>query len=203
MAVAVLIREVGPTIRPSYRAQRWQKLVHAPFIRDDPARLDRDWDWLYRIPVLTFAVGAVRRPRIFQLSLAEDDFPLGMVALLENERWPGDHDRAAVYVWYLTGAPNTAVTRCGDPRLLTTAALDIAVTVGLNGAATGRLWLHALPEGGDPLLRWYTAKGLERVPANLTLPSALLIPRENDGRYFKLTTRGAAEFSRGLDGYRT
>lgn len=199
----VLVREIGPTVKPSYRAQRWETLVHAPFIRRDPARSDRDWDWLYGIPVLTFAVGAARRPRLFQLSLAGPDFPLGMVALLENERWPADHALPAVYVWYLTGAPSAAVTRWGDPRLLTTATLDIAVTVGLNGAAHGRLWLHALPEGGGTLSQWYTAKGLETIAPSVALPSSIFLARENDGRYFQLTTRGAEAFSRRLDGYRT
>lgn len=177
--------------------------MHAPYIRDDPARPDRDWDWLYRIPMLTFAVGAVRRPRLFQLSLADTDFPLGMVALLENERWPDDPDLPAVYVWYLTGAPSAAVAGRGDPRLLTTATLDIAVTVGLNGAAHGRLWLHALPEGGETLSDWYVAKGLQYVAPGVSLPSSVFLARENDGRYFQLTTRGAEDFSRRLDGYRS
>ena len=197
------MREVRPTLRPSLRARKWERQVQAPFIRGDGTRTDKDWDWLYQIPVLTFAVGAGRRPRLFQLSLSQDDFPIGMVALLEHERWPRDQDLPAVFVWYMTGAPHRAVCGRGGPRLLTTATLDIAVTVGLNGAARGRLWLHAAPEGGLPLLRWYHDKGLEMVPPDLVLPSSRLVPRENDGRYLQLTGCGAAAFSRRLDGYRS
>lgn len=200
--IPVLVREIRPSLRPSYRARRWEALVHAPYIRVDCARPDRDWDWVWEIPILTFAVGVVRRPRIFQLSLAHDDFPLGMIALLENERWPADHGLPAVYVWYVTAAPNAAVVERGHPKLRTAATLDIAVTIGLNGAASGRLWLHAAPEGGDTLLRWYVDKGLENVATHISLPSGLLVPRENDGRYFQLTAQAAADFSRSLDGCR-
>ena len=200
--IPVAVREIRPSLRPSYRARRWETLVHAPYIRVDGARPDRDWDWVWEIPILTFAVGVARRPRIFQLSLALDDFPLGMIALLENERWPTDHAQPAVYVWYVTGAPFAAVAGRGDPKLRTAATLDIAVTIGLNSAADGRLWLHAAPEGGDTLLRWYTEKGFEQVAGHIVLPSGLLVPRENDGRYFQLTATAAADFSRGLDGCR-
>ena len=130
----MLIREIRPSLRPSLRARRWEALVHAPFIRADATRPDRDWDWLWEIPILTFAVGVVRRPRLFQLSLATDDFPLGMIALLENERWPQDFALPAVYVWYVTAAPRNAVEGRGRPQLRTSATLDIAVTLGLAAA---------------------------------------------------------------------
>ena len=200
--IPVFVKEIKASIKPSQRARRWETLVHAPFIRDDPARADRDWDWVWEIPILTFAVGAIRRPRLFQLAHVEDNFPLGMIALLENERWPRDHALPAVYVWYLTGAPDTALVSLGRPKPRTAAVLDIAVTIALNGLADGRLWLHAAPEGVTSLMAWYTSLGLEPVAGDLVLPSAKLVPRDNDGRYFQLTPQAARDFSRRLDRYR-
>jgi hypothetical protein len=86
--------------------------------------------------------------------------------------------------------------------MLTAAALDIAVTVSLNGAARGRLWLHAAPEGGRRLMQWYENQGLEHVDGDATLPGPRLGGRQNDGRYFQLTPATAAAFSDRLQAYR-
>lgn len=180
----------------------WMDLVHDRFIADDATRADRDWDWRWEIPLLTFGGGLVRRPRMFQLCLAATNFPLAMVSLLENERWIEDTSQSSVFVWYLTGAPRQAVVAHGTPKLLTAAALDIAVAVSLNGAAQGRLWLHAAPEGGTALLDWYQRRGLKRVPAEATLPGPLLRRRVNDGRYFYLTTTTGELASTTMSDYR-
>jgi hypothetical protein len=201
--VAVIIHELPRRMAAAGRCVHWVDLVHRPFIAGDLARADRDWDWRWQIPMLTFGGGMARRPRMFQLCLAADDFPLAMISLLENERWIGDHSQSAVYLWYLAGAPAKAVERCGKPKLLTAAALDIAVSVSLNGPAQGRLWLHAAPEGGDTLVNWYHSRGLEAVPKNSSLPGPRLSERINDGRYFRLTPTTARVASSMMDGYRT
>lgn len=122
---------------------------------------------------------------MYQLCLAKDDFPLAMVALLERERWIGRERLPAVYLWYLSGAPAAAVAARGArPKMITAAALDIALTVSMNGPARGRLWLHAAPEGGQKLMDWYRARGLENVPPGIKLPGPRISERINDGRYF-------------------
>lgn len=152
-----------------------------------------------------FSLGATlqRRPHIYQLCIEDDGFPLAMVALLERERWIADQKVAAVYLWYLVGAPAAAVESHGRPKLLTAAALDIAVTVSLNGGARGHLWLHAAPEGGQRLLDWYEARGLERVPVGYSLPRARLVPRPNDGRYFWLRPERSVVASELMKAYRS
>jgi hypothetical protein len=176
--------------------------VHEPYVQGDAQRADRAWDWRITIPALAFAIGAARRPRMFQVCLAATDHPLAMVVLLENERWIADPAMPAVYVWYLTGAPAIATSGHGQPRLLTSAALDIAVTVSLNSRALGRLWLHAAPEGGTRLLDWYRNRGLEPVPASATLPQPRVGRRRNDSRYFQMKPEAAVAFSMDLDAFR-
>jgi len=201
--VGVVVRRINRAMRTPARCRRWLDLVHDPFIEGDHTRADHDWDWAFAIPQLTFAVGVLRRPRMFQLCMAGSDFPLGMVALLENERWIDDQSQPAVYVWYLTGAPSAAVVDHGGPKLLTAAVLDIAVALSLNGRAQGRLWLHADPGGGPGLLDWYSNRGLEPIAASVTLPSPVLAQRRNDGRYFQLTPRSAISVSNSMDAYRS
>ena len=45
------------------------------------------------------------------------------------------------------------------PKLIATAALDVVITVSINGVTNGRLWLHAAPEGGARLLDWHESRG--------------------------------------------
>lgn len=200
--------EVGVRLAESRAAarelcERWITQVHEPFIEGDAIRADADWDWDVEIPLLTFRIGMRRRPRMLQLYAIDGDFPLGMVALLENERWIADRRRSASFLWYLSGAPASAFEGRPVPKMITAATIDMAVTISLNGAADGRLWLHAAPEGGDRLLEWYKERGLEQVPQTTKLPGPLVGPRRNDGRYFRLTQSRARVVSARLNEYRT
>ena len=199
--VGVTVHELPRTLGVPDRCKKWVEQVHGPFVSQNPARADREWDWEMQIPLLTFAAGAIRRPRMFQLCLARGDFPIAMVALLERERRIGDQRQPAVYVWYLTGAPLEAVDAHGAPRLITAAALDIAVTISLESAAQGHLWLHAAPEGGGTLMDWYRKKGLESVPLGTRLPGPVG-GRTNDGRYFRLAPHSAKAVSDSMNAYR-
>lgn len=178
-------------------------LVHDPFIARDRSRADRDWDWRMEVPLLTFGLGLARKPRMFQLRTADTHFPLAMVSLLEHERWIGNRRRPAVFLWFMAGAPAVAVADHGAPRLITAAALDIALTISLNGAAQGRLWLHADPRGGGKLMDWYANRGLERVPADTTLPGPRVSERVNDGRYFWTAGNRSTLVSGRMEAYRT
>ena len=140
---------------------------------------------------------------MFQICLAEDDFPFAMIAILENERWIWDHRQPAVDLWYLAEAPAAAVAARGAPKLLGAAALDVAVTASLNGAANGHLWLHAAPEGGGRLLDWYARRRLERVPLGTRLPGPRILGRVNDGRYFYVDPGNVKLVSGSMEEYRS
>lgn len=197
----VQVHEIPRPDRFTGRCRRWMELVHNPHIKGDARRADADWDWP-TIAALTFFGGLARRPRMFQLCLSAGDFPIGMLALLENERWVEDHARSAVYVWYVAGAPSAAVSQHGGPKSVTAAVLDIAVTVALNGPPQGRVWLHAAPEGGARLLTWYAQQGLAPVAQHVRLPQPRVGSRPNDGRYFLLAEQAAMSFSRKMEGFR-
>ena len=71
------------------------------------------------------------------------------------------------------------------------AALDTALVISLQGAAKGRLWLHADPNGGTALPGWYALNAAAtRIPEGAfgSLPGDLARGvRSNDGRYFAFT----------------
>jgi len=200
----VVVREIsGATIslRTPDRVVKWMTSVHDPYISGMAERADSTWRW-NRIAKIVFGVGALRKPRMLQLCARGSNFPLGMVAILENERWPGDPRKPAVFVWYLSAAPPRAVMDQGGQKALTAATLDIAVTISLNGPAEGRLWLHAAPAGGETLMDYYLKRGLEPIPRNAIIPGSMIAPRDNDGRYFKLTEESAITLSQKMEKYR-
>jgi hypothetical protein len=184
------------------RCAGWVRLVQ-PHVVADERRADRHWDWQVEIPFTVAAFGWRRRPRMFQMCRRDDDFPLGMVALLEEERRIVNHDLPAVFVWYATAAPEAAFPGHDTPVNLMTSTMDIAVTVALNGRAGGHLWLHADPAGGDRLVSWYVSKNFDSVPRWVTLPQPSVGFRRNDGRYYLLTPEGALRRSQALERFRS
>ncbi|MDR3523271.1 MAG: hypothetical protein P4L66_04130 [Acetobacteraceae bacterium] len=199
--LGVVVRQITPaSVRPF--CLKWVENVQRPHIEGNTNRADHDWDWLTLIPTLTFAAGARRNPRMFQICTAETGFPLAMISLLETERHPVDHSQTSVFAWYLAGAPSSAVEAQGSPKLLMSAALDVAITVSLNGPARGQLWLHAAPEGGQRLMDWYAKQSLVPIARNVRLPGSLVAPRRNDGRYFQLDPGDALRVSSRMDKYR-
>lgn len=201
-SLEVEVHEIIWPVNGVARCSSWMRQVQ-PHVARDATRADRDWDWLVEIPTIVRVLGARRGARMFQLCRRSDGFPLGMVALLEQERWIDNERQPAVFVWYATGAPAAAIPGDDKPANLMTSTLDIAVSVALASAAQGRLWLHADPAGGDRLLDWYATKGFDRVPRWVSLPGRLPGFRRNDGRYFRLTPGGSNRFAAALEGFRT
>lgn len=182
----------------------WAKKVHWPYIAGVASRSDRDWgpDWHFRIPGAFLAGRTLRRSRMFRLVSVHTRSPIGIILLLESERWVADQNRPAVFVWYCSGAPDAYLTYHGHPKMVHRAVLDIAVTVSLNGPADGQLWLHAEPKGGQALLDWYAGRGLLPLAASLDLPQPIIGSRVNDGRYFCLDATAARRYSASLDSWR-
>lgn len=186
--------------------RRWDSEV-GHHIRQAPGRADARWPrWYPYISTIVFFGNLNRKARIFQISVGQDRFPVAMIALLEEERWIDAHQEPSVFLWYLSTAPETYLNSIahrvgGIPKLLGRTALDVAVTVSLRGAASGRVWLHADPGGGRELCHWYGAQcGLTCLGSNAfpRLPAR----RTNDGRYFCYTGETAVWAHREMDQWR-
>jgi hypothetical protein len=173
----------------------WHDRVQ-PFIRYNSARPDRKWHWPM-IASLMFGGGSAKAPRIFMLRAryATGSAPAGMVALLENEDWVANEEQSSVFVWYMATTPRMAFPRLVEmpegsspPRMLGRAALDVAVTVAIEGDAKGRLWLAGNGLGAsEGLARWCTLEnGMCRLPPQAipTLPAAHGLLRANSGHCF-------------------
>lgn len=190
----------------------WHSHVQ-PIIDRDPNRADNNWNWLLYVPFAEIA-GAVltRRPAGYTVGLsdeARDRFiPCALVQLLGRVPALDDHDRESVFVWFLSTAPDEALTTIEDhpipeariPRRLGTIALDVAVTHSLNKRRLGRTALYADGRGGDVLLQWYRRRGMTVLPDGQKLPPGprrLLKP--SDGRYCYYTVPAAIEASQQLD----
>jgi hypothetical protein len=174
-------------------------------------RADANWKWHSRIAPIVFYGGFRRRPRIFQMTIGRDKVPAAMIAILEEERWVENSSENAVFLWFLSTAPDaywqTVVNDLpGMPKLVGRAALDVALTIALDGLTAGKLWLHADPKGGHGLRAWYgtdcgmTCLGKRAFP---TLPGFSPSIRSNDGRYFCFTEETAKWAHWQMDEWRT
>ena len=190
----------------------WHSHVQ-PIIDRDPDRADNGWNWLLYVPFAEVA-GTVltRRPAGYTIGLCNEErdrfVPCALVQLLGRVPALDDHDRESVFVWFLSTAPEEALTTIEDhpipvdqvPRRLGSIALDVAVTHSLNKRRLGRTALYADERGGDALLAWYRRRGMALLPDDDELPPGprrLLKP--SDGRYCYYTVPAAVEASKELD----
>ena len=208
--VDVKVHEIGPTLPGGLagRCRAWDDEVR-PFLLQDPARPDSDWRWRW-IAMVAFGLGALRRPRLFQISAGVSETPIAMMALLENERWLAGEE-PATFLWYLSTSPEQApkpTTERGPvtPKLVGKAALDLAICISLDSESDGRLLLHADPKGDQTGLRcWYgTSGGMTNIGASAftKLPGAPPFGRRNDGRYFCYTRTTARLARQDMDQWR-
>lgn len=170
----------------------WHSHVQ-PIIDRDPTRKPAD-----------YSIGITDSPR--------DRFiPCALVQLLGRVPALDEHDRESVFVWFLSTAPDEALTSIEDhpipqdriPRRLGSIALDVAVIHSLNHRRFGRTALYADERGGDSLLQWYRRRGMTILPDEDELPPGprrLLKP--SDGRYCYYTVPAAIQASKELDSLR-
>lgn len=190
----------------------WHSHVQ-PTIDCDPSRADHGWNWLLYVPVAEVAGRVLmRKPVGYTVGISDRErdrfIPCALVQLLGRVPALDDHKRESVFLWFLSTAPDEALTTIEDhpippdriPRRLGTIALDVAVTRSLNERRLGRTALYADERGGDILLRWYSSRGMTVLPADAKLPPGprrLLKP--SDGRYFYYTVPAAIQASMELD----
>ena len=190
----------------------WHSHVQ-PIIDRDPSRADNGWNWLLYFPFAEVTGRLLsREPEGYAVGITDPEkdrfIPCALVLLLERVPALDDHARDGVFVWFLSTAPDEALTTIEDhpipedriPRRLGTIALDVAVTRSLNERRRGRTALYADERGGDVLLRWYRGRGMTVLPDTEELPPGprrLLKP--SDGRYCYYTVPAAVEASKSLD----
>jgi hypothetical protein len=111
--------------------------------------------------------------------------------------------RERVFTWYLADAPRELYEATARvPRVLgvARALLDCALQYGFGAGRDGAMLLHAAPEGGDRLLRFYEAGcGLVRIPPEAPRVSPA---RAQDGRYFHFDDEGGRQYAAEFDAYR-
>jgi hypothetical protein len=190
----------------------WHSHVQ-PIIDRDPDRADNGWNWLLYVPFAEITGRVLtRRPAGYTVGLCDaerDRFvPCALLQLLGRVPALDDHDAESAFVWFLSTAPDEALTSIPNhpippdevPQRLGTIALDVAVTHSLNHRRLGRTALYADERGGDLLLRWYERRGMTVLPDGVKLPPGprrLLKP--SDGRYCFYTVPAAVEASAELD----
>jgi len=190
----------------------WHSHVQ-PIIDRDPARADNGWNWMLYVPFAEVSGRLLtRKPAGYTVGLCDDEndrfVPCALVQLLGRVPALDDHDRNSAFVWFLSTAPEEALTTIEDhpipedrvPRRLGSIALDVAVTHSLNEKQLGRTALYADERGGDVLLSWYQRRGMTVLPDEEKLPLGprrLLKP--SDGRYCYYTVPAAIEASQELD----
>jgi len=199
--------DVNVIVEPMTRThvRRWQREVQ-PEIDTDPGRVDFKWNWNIIWGVFRPLNPPTRRVEGYLLRLLGGTrAPCAMVLVdhpypaLQNPRLD------SVLLWYLSTAPrayleqNTGNTRC--PRMIGSAALDVAISCSYSERFKGLIGLHADPKGRRALLNWYSGKGMIRLPKNTRL-SGIRRLSGNDGRYFYHDAVSALAASQSLDMWR-
>ena len=193
----------------------WHSHVQ-PIVDRDPSRADNGWNWMLYVPLAELGGRVLmRKPVGYTVGLSDPEsdrfVPCALVQLLGRVPALDDHNRESVFVWFLSTAPDEALTTIEDhpiskdqiPRRLGSIALDVAVTHSLNERRFGRTALYADERGGDVLLQWYRRRGMTVLPDDDKLPRGprrLLKP--SDGRYCYYTVPAAIEASKELDSLR-
>ena len=197
-------RSVQPEIDARPPTTPWSPF-YPMFLLGLKTRADVGWDWRNWGNLVFSRPLRRRKPRLFTLAtrdlVSKASVPLGMIALLEAERWVEDWNEPAVFVWFMSAAPERFLQQklSRIPKSIGRATLDIAISVALDGPADGRLWLHADKTGGASLAQWYATGGMTCVPSRYrSLPPGAPF-RRNDARYFWHTKVSALKASQSLD----
>lgn len=104
----------------------------------------------------------------------------------------------AHFLWLLSGVPASTLAKSypsagGAPGLIGLGMLWAIAERAVRNAQ-GRepkgLLLHASPEGGDKLMKWYQCAGMTPIPAGVRLS----LTRESDGRYLRFSASEAEAF---------
>lgn len=193
---------------------RWWNSNIQPVIDKESLRADRHWNWIL-ITATSMISGRflARKPKGYTIGIESNGFfvPCALIQLIGKFPYLIDGKKKSVFVWFLSVAPEQALVSLEDvklkaeelPKRLGSISLDIAVVEAYNRRLKGRTCLHAVEEGGDKLLNWYSKQGMSIYPKEEKLHFGfrrLLIP--SDGRYCYFTEEAALKEKLNLDPYR-
>jgi hypothetical protein len=139
-----------------------------------------------------------QKPEFVQIST--EGKPLGMMLMVKDYKNHVTDDNSG-FVWYLQSTPkeyleNTLKIDRNEFDIKPGAALLDTASVKSLEAGRKDVMLHADPEGGDGLMKYYGNQKYEQVengkPSNITGISQL--GRDNDGRYFQQDSTNAESY---------
>ena len=184
---------------------RWWQAEIQPVIDELPNRADKYWNWVL-IAASTNVIGRLftRKPTGISIGIkiGQNFVPVALLQLVSKFPYLKNPEQKSAFIWYLSVAPKEALLQLEGieikedllPKRLGSIALDTAVVYAMNHRYKGRTALHADEEGGDQLLDWYIARGMQIFPKNDDLDigiRSIIVP--NDGRYCYYSEEGARE----------
>lgn len=182
---------------------------------DEDVRADVGWNWLkiYRLAglhnVASRAPGSKSGTALAWCLVISDassgkQFPVGMLTVVPKFSCNVNNDiRQRTFAWYLSDAPTEVYDALKIERIrgVATALIDTAIQSGLDLKGDGTLLLHADPEGGTKLVKFYGQKcGMMQLPN--PHPPISTWRKNNPHEYFVLDAVKARLFCAKYDGSR-
>jgi hypothetical protein len=176
-------------------------------------RADVGWNWVRWLNLaglhnLTRSAGG--HGPAWAMSLVVDTgetgaFPIGMlttVPRLNCTVFQERRDRG--FGWFLADAPKEVYGQLNAPiaKNVALALLDTGIQAALDSGQDGTFLLHAAPEGGDKLIRFYGEKvGMQRLPAGEPAITNIF-RRSGSDEYFHFDDVRAQAFSAQFHAFR-
>ena len=189
---------VQPRINANYRHA-------AKGVDDRTVRADVGWNWvrwryLAGLHNLTSQVGG-HGPAL-AMSIVVDtgttgEFPIGMLTTVPQLNCTVLKERRdRGFGWFLADAPREVYEQLKTPaaKMVALALLDCGIQAALDLGQDGTFLLHAAPEGGDKLVRFYEHKvGMQRLPQDEPAITRVF-RRWNSNEYFQFDDVRAKAF---------
>lgn len=133
-----------------------------------------------------------------------DQFPIGMLTTVPQYRCSvAGASRQRAFAWFLADAPTEAYVWLGIPAVknVALALLDCGIQASLDLGSDGALLLHAAPQGGTKLHRFYTRAGMARLPEGAP-PITPFFRRGKSEQYYHFDATGSKRFCQTFDDFR-
>jgi hypothetical protein len=215
-SLLVLPSDQGPVptavrICDSEEARRWDAEIQ-PRIALDKKRADANWLWYRNYTWCRTIENLLKRDVVYAQYLLNGTDPItktggvlipaGQAIYSLGYPFPGDKNKKCVFIWFLTATPKDILEEHQLPKVkMLNPLLDLAVQISVFTGHEGRIALHADPMGGERLIRSYLKVGLQNIDKSVKI-GPLMSPRQNDGRYFKMSEEQALAFADNFNEYR-
>ncbi len=177
-----------------------------PHILSGSARADKYWSWALLRSVFPIAQYAKRRRRCIALTplirnQSGQAVPAAMSLFIERYPHLPVNEQEAVFVWFISSAPRTALAKLGVQTApsLGRILIDTALVASMNMGLEGRIGLHCARAGGDRLQDFY----LNHCKlSHLCKGTIMSVGRASDGRFFYTDESLADSLVQELNPYR-